>query len=102
MAAVAHLDPSRFFTTDPLGGALLDRNGDGFPDGLRARLVVHGEPATEDWIELIHFAARLGLETGGLDLPLAVPAAQAGALPPDTLQIAFHPAGTAALGRSSA
>src|SRR3712207_7088172 len=76
MAADAHLDPSRFFTTDPQGGALLDRNSDGFPDGLRAHLVIDGEPATEDRIELIHLAARLGLETGGLDLPLAVPAAQ--------------------------
>src|ERR671932_640637 len=100
MAAVSPLDPSRFFTADPRGGALLDRNGDGFPDGLRARLVVDGKPAPEEWVELIHLAARLGLETGGLDLPLAMPEGQAGELPADTLQIVFHPADSGASSRA--
>src|SRR4051812_23721486 len=59
------LDATHFFTTDPLHGALLDRNGDDVPDDLRVRLVVLGVPTTEEWIELIHLAARLGLETGG-------------------------------------
>ena len=66
----APLDPLRFFTIDPDQGALLDRNGDGVPDDLRVRLLVAGEPSIAEWCELIHLAARLGLETGALTLPL--------------------------------
>src|SRR5213082_1060242 len=72
MAADASpLDAARFFTTDPLHGALLDRNGDDVPDDLRVRLVVLGVPPTEERSSLTHLPARLGLETAGLTLPLA-------------------------------
>jgi Zinc carboxypeptidase len=70
--SAAPIDPARFFTTDAEQGALLDRNGDGVPDDLRARLAVVGEPSVEEWCELIHLAARLGLETGALSLPLGL------------------------------
>ncbi len=89
----AQPDPARFFTIDPLHGVLLDRNGDGVPDDLRVRLVVAGFPATEEWIELIHLAARLGLETSALTLPLALPADAT--LPTDTRALLFLPAGGA-------
>ncbi len=72
MSAALTLDPARFFTTDPTQGALLDRNGDGVPDDLRVRLLLVGEPSIEEWCELIHLAARLGLETGALTLPVAL------------------------------
>lgn len=88
MAADASaLDAARFFTTDPLHGALLDRNGDGVPDDLRVRLVVLGTPTTEEWVELIHLAARLGLETAGLTLPLAT--SSDGSLPADARPLFF-------------
>lgn len=83
-------DAARFFTSGP-GGALLDRNGDGFPDALGARIVVAGAPSPEEWVELVHLAARLGLETGGLDFPLAVP--DGASLPPAALPLRFVPAG---------
>src|SRR5688572_23621933 len=70
--SAALLDPARFFTTDPDHGALLDRNRDGVPDDLRVRFQVAGEPTIEEWCELIHLAARLGLETGALSLPLGL------------------------------
>lgn len=77
-------DAARFFSTDPALGALLDRNGDGVADELRVRLVVMGTPTEEEWIALLGLAARLGLETSGLTLPLAFAdtrAVPAGALP---------------------
>ncbi|MFN8537813.1 MAG: hypothetical protein U0232_10095 [Thermomicrobiales bacterium] len=70
--SAAPLDPARFFSTDSDHGALLDRNGDGVPDDLRARIMVVGEPSVEEWCELIHLAARLGLETGAVTLPLGL------------------------------
>lgn len=70
--SAAPLDPARFFTIDPDHGALLDRNRDGVPDDLRVRFLVAGEPTIEEWCELIHLAARLGLETGALSLPLGL------------------------------
>jgi hypothetical protein len=90
-ADVSPLDPARFFTTDPLHGALLDRNGDAVPDDLRVRLVVLGVPTTGEWIELLHLAARLGLETAGLTLPLATSSADA--VPADTHPLYFLAAG---------
>src|SRR5262249_32175888 len=102
MAADASpLDAAHFFTTDPLHGALLDRNGDGVPDDLRVRLVVHGVPATEEWIELIHLAARLGLETGGRPLPLGT--SSAGSLPAGARPLFFlaEGAGEAVLAESA-
>jgi hypothetical protein len=84
-------DPARFFTTDPDQGALLDRNGDGVHDDLRARLLVVGEPTTEEWCELIHLAARLGLETGAVTLPFGL--AGGDALPAGGRALRFVAAG---------
>lgn len=82
----ATLDPARFFTVDPEHGALLDRNCDGVPDDLRLRLLVAGHPSVEEWCELINLAARLGLETSALSLPLGL--SDRDALPGDAR--AFH------------
>lgn len=83
-------DAARFFAIGP-GGALLDRNGDGFPDALGVRIAVAGTPSAEEWVELVHLAARLGLETGGLDFPLAMP--EGAPLPPGAAPLRFVPAG---------
>lgn len=92
IAAPTRPDAVRFFTTDPQHGALLDRNGDSVPDDLRVRLIVQGEPTAADWIELIDLAARLGLETGALTLPLAV--ASPADLPPEVVILVFQAMGT--------
>ncbi|HUG15811.1 MAG TPA: M14 family metallopeptidase [Thermomicrobiales bacterium] len=60
----------------------VDRNGDGYPDDATARLVVDlpersGERAF--WAALIDAAARIGLETHALPMPLVV--AEASVLP---------------------
>ncbi|MBX6341975.1 MAG: hypothetical protein IRY97_05910, partial [Thermomicrobiaceae bacterium] len=54
------------------GGLLADANGDGSPDDLRARIVLETEPDADLWAALLDLAARLGLETAGLSLPLVV------------------------------
>ncbi len=83
-------DPALFFSTDPVRGALRDRNGDGFVDDLRVRIVVEGVPSAAEWVELIHLAARLGLESDGFTPPLALAAGSP--LPPDSLPLVFRPA----------
>lgn len=92
VAAPTPPDAARFFTTDPQYGALLDRNGDTVADDLRVRLVVQGKPTAAEWIELIDLAARLGLETGGLTLPLASSSSEA--LSPEAAILVFQAAGT--------
>lgn len=64
-------DTARLFSIDPIHGALRDRNGDGVADDLRVRLVVAGAPTAEEWVALLTLAARLGVETSALTLPLA-------------------------------
>lgn len=86
-------DPARFFTTDPRDGALLDDNGDGVPDGLRVRLHILGQPTTDEWLALLDLAARLGLETGGLTLPIA--AASPATLPANSTALVFMASGCA-------
>ena len=93
-AAPTRPEAAHFFTADPQHGALLDRNGDAVPDDLRVRLLVQGEPTTEDWIALLDLAARLGLETGAFTLPLALTAP--GDLPTDAALLVFQAAGSAA------
>ncbi len=92
VAAPTPPDAARFFTTDPQYGALLDHNGDTVADDLRVRLVVQGKPTAAEWIELIDLAARLGLETGGLTLPLASSSSEA--LSPEAAILVFQAAGT--------
>lgn len=70
---------------------LLDRNGDGYPDDVAARLVVDlptGHAERVFWAALIDTAARIGLETHALPMPLAV--ADASHLPPHTASISIH------------
>jgi hypothetical protein len=80
-------EAARFFSTDPTDGALRDRNGDGVADELRVRLVIAGTPTAEEWVALLALAARLGVETSALTLPLAYNDPQA--LPPDTIPLTF-------------
>ncbi len=94
MTGTTRPDPTRFFTTDRVDGALRDANGDGVPDGLRLRLLLLGQPSTDEWLALLDLAARLGLETAGIDLPLGIPATAA--CPDDAALLAFLPAGSAA------
>ncbi len=63
------MDLARFYRA---GGALVDSNGDDFPDGVGVRLVLGDEATAEEGRAAAHIAARLGLEVMGLDLPLAV------------------------------
>jgi hypothetical protein len=56
---------------------VVDRNGDGYADDIALRLVVDdatGPLGRDVWAALIDLAARLGLETHALTLPLVVPA----------------------------
>ncbi|HET7036956.1 MAG TPA: M14 family metallopeptidase [Thermomicrobiaceae bacterium] len=55
-----------------LGGLPGDANGDGYPDSLRARIVLADEPDAASWCALLNLAARLGLETAGFSPPLVV------------------------------
>ncbi|HET7036065.1 MAG TPA: M14 family metallopeptidase [Thermomicrobiaceae bacterium] len=60
---------------------ILDTNGDGYPDDLRARIVLDGTPAPELWAAILDLAARLGLETSGFTPPLITPAPTPAQLP---------------------
>ncbi len=84
---IALPETARFFSTDPVDGALLDRNGDGVADDLRVRLVVGGVPTAEEWIALLTLAARLGVETSALTLPFAYDDPRM--IPADTIPLAF-------------
>lgn len=53
-----------------IGAALADENGDGFPDRLRAAVGLPDSPTEAEVAAGIGVAARLGLETMALDLPL--------------------------------
>lgn len=53
-----------------VGAALADENGDGFPDRLRAAVGLPDSPTEAEVAAGIGIAARLGLETMALDLPL--------------------------------
>ncbi len=87
------------------GGLLADRDGDGLPDALRARLIVDERARLPEHQAALDLAARLGFETLALSLPLAVAdisAAASDAVPiflgrPDTLPAACPAALRAAL-----
>lgn len=66
------------FSPDAL---LADDNGDGYPDNVRARLILETDPGPELWCAILDLAARLGLESAGLSLPLVVDEPPAGTLP---------------------
>ncbi len=85
LAMTALPDTARFFSTDPVDGALRDRNGDGVADELRVRLVVTGAPTADEWVALLTLAARLGVETSALTLPFAYDDPHA--IPPDTIPL---------------
>lgn len=53
-----------------VGAALADENGDGFPDRLRATVRLPDAPEPAELAAGLEIAARLGLETAALDLPL--------------------------------
>ena len=57
------------------GSILQDRNGDDLVDFVAARIVIPDVPAVEEVAAAAAIAARLGLETSGLTLPLVVRAA---------------------------
>jgi len=87
------------------GGLLADRDGDGLPDALRARLIVDERARLPEHQAALDLAARLGFETLALSLPLAaadISAAAGDAVPiflsrPDTLPAACPAALRAAL-----
>lgn len=53
-----------------LSGLLRDTNGDDFPDALAASVILGEGASPLEGVAAVHLAARLGLETMGLDLPL--------------------------------
>ena len=66
----AAAQPESLASLYELGGAILDTNGDGVPDELRARVVLADAPAASEVAAAAEIAARLGFETMALDLPL--------------------------------
>lgn len=59
---------------DVVDGWTIDRNGDGYPDDVAVRIVVTagGDMERGFWAALLDLAARIGLETHALPLPLVV------------------------------
>src|SRR5262245_23660432 len=66
--AGAITDLAELFTP---AGLLRDRDGDWLPDGTRLALILPDPCPPAIGIAAIEFAARLGLESGGVDFPLA-------------------------------
>ncbi|MGH2547992.1 MAG: M14 family metallopeptidase [Thermomicrobiales bacterium] len=64
------LEDLRDFWT--VSGALVDANGDGRGDGSRLRIVLPDPCPAELGLAAVELAARLGLETTGLRLPLLI------------------------------
>jgi hypothetical protein len=64
------LDDLRNFWT--ASGALVDANGDGRGDGARLRILLPDPCPVELGLAAVELAARLGLETTGLRLPLLI------------------------------
>ncbi len=54
-----------------LGRLLVDRNGDGVPDGVNASLVLGSTPSPAEVAAGAEIAGRLGFETMAMDLPVA-------------------------------
>src|SRR6476660_5144857 len=52
---------------------LEDRNGDGIPDYLNARIYVPEDPSSEEIAAAANIAARLAFETTSMDLPIGFP-----------------------------
>jgi hypothetical protein len=65
---VGNLSLTSLFTLD---GYLRDHNGDLIPDATNAMVVLPEAGTPEDWTIGANFAARLGLESGGICFPLA-------------------------------
>jgi hypothetical protein len=61
------LSPDQLYST---GRLLADRNGDGYPDDVRALIVCEDALDAETWCAVIDLAARLGLESSGFTPPL--------------------------------
>ncbi len=68
-------------------GLLLDANGDGLPDGARARVVVDETASAGEVAAAAEIAARLGLETMALDLPVGTLASELESLPGGMVEV---------------
>lgn len=74
-----------------MGEWVVDSNGDGYPDDVVARLVANPPAGHADrafWSALIDHAARIGLETHALSMPLVV--ADTATLPGDAATVVFR------------
>ncbi len=69
-AGPAEAQPESLATLYEPGGVVEDTNGDGFADGVTARIVLSDAPSAAEVALASEIAARLGLETMALDLPL--------------------------------
>lgn len=69
------------------GRILQDRNGDQQVDFVSARVILPDAPAPEEVAAAGTIAARLGLESSGLTLPLVIHAASAADVPSDITRI---------------
>ena len=70
-AAHVNLDLSNLFSTEKRI-FLLDTNGDGFTDALNTFIVLPEDPTAAQSAAAANIGARLGFETMGMDLPLAI------------------------------
>ena len=74
------------------GAILVDTDGDGLPDRVRALLVLGAAAALPEQCAAVDLAARLGFETLALHLPLAV--SDPDALPEDRVPLFIGRPGT--------
>src|SRR5215211_231471 len=77
-------------------GLLRDRDGDRLPDGTRLAIVLPDPCPPAIGVAAVEFAARLGLESGGIDLPLATVAGSA--VPTDAVVLDLSVGGEASTG----
>jgi len=70
IAAPSMVDLARLLSAD---GVLRDRDGDWLPDGTRLVILLPDPCPPSLAVAAIELAARIGLESGGIDLPLAIP-----------------------------
>lgn len=76
---------ARLFIEDvyTLAGLLRDANGDGFPDTVAATVVLGDNATPLEGVAAVHIAARLGLESLGLQFPLVRRASDIAGVAPD-------------------
>src|SRR5262245_47595078 len=71
-AAAPRTGDDRPTLTAAFGGLVLDTNGDGVPDLVSGRVVVPATPTVREIRVAANIAARLGLESSAMTLPLVV------------------------------